>query len=109
MSQDERCTLVSSFKSPVASVTGNIRLDTVNIGQFFPLQTARTEPLSPPQLAALSFGPAEAAVFLLNGLLLAVGLQLEERKRWLQHSAGVPLMFERRKRKWTAATCFFVE
>src|SRR5712691_4760410 len=35
----------------------------------------------------------ETAVFLLNGLLLAVGLQLEQRKRWLQHSAGVPLMF----------------
>ena len=29
----------------------------------------------------------------MNGLLLAVGLQLEQRKRWLQHSAGVPLMF----------------
>jgi hypothetical protein len=29
----------------------------------------------------------------LNGLLLAVGLQLEQRKKWLQHSAGVPLMF----------------
>jgi hypothetical protein len=29
----------------------------------------------------------------LNGLLLAVGLQLEQWKRWLQHSAGVPLMF----------------
>ena len=25
-------------------------------------------------------------------LLLAVGLQLEQRKRWLQHSAGVPLI-----------------
>lgn len=24
---------------------------------------------------------------------LAVGLQLEQRKRWLQHSAGVPLIF----------------
>ncbi len=24
---------------------------------------------------------------------MAVGLQLEQRKRWLQHSAGVPLMF----------------
>ncbi len=35
----------------------------------------------------------ETAVFLLNGLLLAVGLQLEQRKMWLQHSAGVPLMF----------------
>jgi hypothetical protein len=30
----------------------------------------------------------ETAVFFLNGLLLAVGLQLEQRKRWLQHSAG---------------------
>jgi hypothetical protein len=28
----------------------------------------------------------------LNGLLLAVGLQLEQRKRWVQHGAGVPLM-----------------
>ena len=36
---------------------------------------------------------ARTAVFLLNGLLLAVGLQLEQRKRWLQPSAGVPLMF----------------
>ena len=35
----------------------------------------------------------ETAVFLSNGLLLAVGLQLEQRKRWLQHGAGVPLMF----------------
>jgi len=35
----------------------------------------------------------ETAVFLLNGLLLAVGLQLEQRKRWLQHGAAVPLMF----------------
>jgi hypothetical protein len=35
----------------------------------------------------------ETAVFLLNELLLAVGLQLEQRKRWLQHSAGVPLVF----------------
>jgi hypothetical protein len=35
----------------------------------------------------------ETAVFLLNELLLAVGLQLEQRKRWLQHRAGVPLMF----------------
>jgi hypothetical protein len=25
-------------------------------------------------------------------LLLAVGLQLEQRKKWLQHSAGVPLI-----------------
>ena len=29
----------------------------------------------------------------MNELLLAFGLQLEQRKRWLQHSAGVPLMF----------------
>ena len=29
----------------------------------------------------------------MNGLLLAVGLQLEQRKRWLQHGAVVPLMF----------------
>jgi hypothetical protein len=29
----------------------------------------------------------------LNGLLLAVGLQLEQRKWWLQHSDGVLLMF----------------
>ena len=35
----------------------------------------------------------ETADLLLNGLLLAVGLQLEQRKRWLQDSAGVPLMF----------------
>src|SRR5260370_38085984 len=28
-----------------------------------------------------------------EGLLLAVGLQLEQRKRWLQRSAGVSLMF----------------
>ena len=35
----------------------------------------------------------ETAVFLSNGLALAVGLQLEQRKRWLQHGAGVPLMF----------------
>ena len=33
------------------------------------------------------------AVFLLNGLLLAFGLQLEQRKRWLEHSAGALLMF----------------
>ena len=30
----------------------------------------------------------ETAVFPLNRLLLAVGLQLDQRKRWLQHSAG---------------------
>lgn len=35
----------------------------------------------------------ETAVFLSNGLLLAVGLQLEQWKWWLQHSAGVPVMF----------------
>ena len=55
---------------------------------------------------------SRTAVFLLKGLLLAVGLQLEQRKRWLQHSAGVPLMFlgaGEEKRKWTATTCFFVE
>jgi len=48
----------------------------------------------------------------LNGLLLAVGLQLKQRKRRLQHSAGVPLIFlgaGEEKRKWTATTCFFVE
>jgi hypothetical protein len=27
------------------------------------------------------------------GSWIAVGLQLEQRKKWLQHSAGVPLMF----------------
>jgi hypothetical protein len=31
----------------------------------------------------------------LNGLLLAFGLQLEQQKRWLQHSAGARLMFLR--------------
>ena len=81
------------IRKSVASVTGNVRLETVNIGQFFTLQTARTEPLIPPQSAALSFGSGETAVFLLNRLLLAVRLQLKQRKRRLQHSAGAPLMF----------------
>ena len=47
-----------------------------------------------------------------EGLQLAVGLQLEQRKRWFQHSAEVSLMFlgaGEGKRKWTATTCFFVE
>ena len=35
----------------------------------------------------------ETAVSLLNRLLLAVGLQLEQWKRRLQHGSGAPLMF----------------
>src|SRR5579864_6243363 len=54
---------------------------------------------------------ARTAVFLLSALLLAVGLQLEQQRG----GCNIVLRYhrcssarDRKKRKWTATTCFFV-
>jgi hypothetical protein len=73
------------------SVTGNIRLELSTLDSSLLFKQLVTEPLSPPQLAALSFGPAEAAVFLLNGCCWQLDCNWRIGRGGLQHSDGVPL------------------